>query len=153
MHQNFVKDIYNALQDGYNKLEKYKKIILIDPKFKQPPGMKKGFIQFCKENSFTYEVVADFESQDMKAGDVFIIPNDRHLVMVIEHAKACQLKIGKDIGIISYNDTPLKKVLKNGITTISTDFKAMGRLAAEMVMEQNYCNIENKTELIIRESL
>ena len=39
------------------------------------------------------------------------------------------------IGIISYNETPLKKVVENGITTISTDFKAMGKLLANMILE------------------
>ena len=42
----------------------------------------------------------------------------------ISHEK--KLKLGKDIGIISYNDTPLNKVLAGGIAVISTDFNKMG---------------------------
>jgi DNA-binding LacI/PurR family transcriptional regulator len=38
------------------------------------------------------------------------------------------------IGIISYNETPLKDS-KNGITTISTDFEAMGKILAEMILK------------------
>jgi hypothetical protein len=29
-----------------------------------------------------------------------------------------------------YNETPLKKICRNGITTISTDFEAMGKILA-----------------------
>ena len=153
IHQNFVNDIYNALETGYSKLGKYKKLILIFPAFKQPPGMQEGFIKFCEEHSLAYEIIPDFEDHGLDAGDVYIIPNDRHLVKVIEQAKVQRLKIGTDIGIISYNDTPLKKVVENGITTISTDFKAMGKILGEMILQQKKVQIENASRLIVRGSL
>lgn len=153
VHQNFIQDMYNALNNGYDKLGRYKKVILISPPVKQPPGMKTGFVKFCREKGLDYDVFLDFENRDIEPGDVFIIPNDRHLVLVLERAKERKLKIGRDIGIISYNDTPLKKVIKKGITTISTDFKAMGRLLAQMVIEQKRSTIENQSKLIIRGSL
>jgi len=67
--------------------------------------------------------------------------------------KVKNLKLGVDLGIISYNETPLKKVVENGITTISTDFDAMGRLLATMILDNNKSQIENKSNLIIRHSL
>ena len=41
--------------------------------------------------------------------------------------------IGHNMGVISYNETPIKKVILSGITTISTDFVMMGVIVAEMV--------------------
>lgn len=61
--------------------------------------------------------------------------------------------LGVDFGIISYNDIPLKKVVENGITTISTNFKIMGKTLAEMVLNSQKEQIENPSELIIRNSL
>jgi DNA-binding LacI/PurR family transcriptional regulator len=61
--------------------------------------------------------------------------------------------LGLDFGIISYNETPLKKVVENGITTISTDFNEMGKQLAEMILENKKVQIENKNNLIIRNSL
>jgi DNA-binding transcriptional regulator YhcF (GntR family) len=153
VYQNFVKDIYNALQQGKDRLAKYKKLILIFPDFKQPPGMAEGFLNFCQNYGFDHEVIHDFENRTLASGEVFVIPNDRHLVSVIEQARAQKLTVGKDIGIISYNDTPLKKVVGNGITTISTDFKAMGHTLAKMILEQNKGQVENKSRLIERGSL
>ena len=63
------------------------------------------------------------------------------------------MKLGSDFGIISYNETPLKKVVENGITTISTDFRAMGKIMAEMILKGQKKQIENKCSLIIRKSL
>ncbi|MFP9100319.1 GntR family transcriptional regulator [Flavobacterium sp. RHBU_24] len=153
VHQNFVNDMYKALEKAEPKLRQYNKLILIFPVFKQPPGMQEGFVRFCRDYKFTYEIIPDFENNSITPGEVYVIPNDRHLVNVIEQSRVQHLKIGKDVGIISYNDIPLKKVVGNGITTISTDFNAMGRLLAEMIVLQKKENIENASSLIQRGSL
>ena len=115
--------------------------------------MQEGFMKFCKEYGHSYEIIPDFDNHGLESGDVYVIPNDRDLVNVIEKARKQKLKIGKDVGIISYNDTPLKKVVENGITTISTDFRAMGRILAEMILQQSREQMENASSLIIRGSL
>ncbi len=153
VHQNFVKDMYQALVKAKEKLDKYQQLILIFPGFKEPLGMVEGFLKFCKEFNFGHEVIVDFEVRTIAVGNVYIIPNDRHLVQVIEQSKKQQLRIGQDFGIISYNDTPLKKVVENGITTISTDFKAMGACLTEMIFTNKKEQVENQSQLIIRASL
>lgn len=153
VHQNFVKDIYTALNTGREKIDTYESMVLIFPSFKQPAGMKEGFIQFCEKHGVAYSVIAGVNKYEIQKGTVYIIPNDRDLVSVIEQAREKNLTVGSDIGIISYNDTPLKKVVENGITTISTDFEAMGKILAEMVLQQKREQVENKSRLIERGSL
>lgn len=153
VHQNHTKDTFNALESGKDRLKKYSKLILIFSSYKQPMGMREGFVNFCKEHQFRYDIISNFENQEIQSGDVYIIPDDRHLVNVIEQSKKQKLVIGKDFGIISYNDTPLKKVVADGITTISTDFKEMGRVLAELILDQRKEQIENKSNLIVRNSL
>jgi DNA-binding transcriptional regulator YhcF (GntR family) len=153
VHQNFVTDIYNALSKGISLLKKYEKLYLIYPGHKEPFGMVEGFQIFCKEFDFEHQIISDFTNEEIKKGSVFIIPNDEHLVNVIIQAKKQQLLLGTDFGIISYNDTSLKKVVENGITTISTDFKAMGQTLAEMVVNNKKEQLENPSQLILRKSL
>lgn len=151
--QNFVKDIYDALRIGKPELDKYKKLIIIFPGFREPTGMKLGFEKFCNDFQFEYEIISEFSDKNIKVGEVYLIPNDRDLVRVIEKSKLQNLQIGIDFGIISYNETPLKKVVENGITTISTDFVAMGKIVAKMILNGKKEQIENKCSLIIRNSL
>ena len=153
VHQSFSTDIYSGLQKGKSRLSKYRKLILIFPGNKEPLGMVEGFKKFCNDCLFENEIITSFEENTIHKGDVFIIPTDRHLVNVIEQAKKQDLIIGKDFGIISYNDTPLKKVVESGITTISTDFKIMGKTLASMVLNSRKEQIENPSDLIIRNSL
>lgn len=153
VHQNFVKDIYEAILKGKYLIDKYQKLILLFPGFREPVGMKIGFEKFCADFDIKNEVINGFEDREIPKGAVYIIPNDRDLVRVIEKAKLQHLKLGTDFGIISYNETPLKKVVENGITTISTDFIEMGKILAQMILSGKKEQIENKSELIIRKSL
>lgn len=153
VYQNHQKDIYNGLEKGKTKLNNYEKLILIFPGFREPVGMKIGFEKFCIDYGFSYSVITEFKDKEIKKGQVYIIPDDRDLVKVIEKSKLQNLKLGVDFGIISYNETPLKKVVGNGITTISTDFVAMGKILAQMILKGKKEQIENKSKLIIRHSL
>ncbi|OCB74288.1 GntR family transcriptional regulator [Flavobacterium crassostreae] len=152
VYQNFIKDIYEALKKEKNRLENYSQFILIFPGFREPLGMKEGFIKYCRKNTLKHEIITEFKDRKISKGDLYIIPNDRDLVHVIEASKEQKLKLGTDFGIISYNDTPLKKVVENGITTISTNFHAMGKEMAKMVQKNEKKQIENECNVILRNS-
>lgn len=61
--------------------------------------------------------------------------------------------MGKYVGVISYNETPLKKIILNGITTISTDFQMMGEKAAQLIPEESTEHVEIPFYLTQRSSL
>ncbi len=63
-----------------------------------------------------------------------------------------QWQLGKDIGLISYNETNLKSIIANGVTTITTDFNAMGKTMADMIMNGKRDVVENPFILIDRQS-
>ena len=153
IYQNHEKDIFEGLVKGKTRLNKYKKLVLIFPGFREPRGMKLGFEAFCADYHFDSETITEFTDREITLGELYIIPNDRDLVAVIENARNQNLKLGCDFGIISYNETPLKKVVANGISTISTHFEMMGKILAEMVLKGNNVQIENRSALIIRNSL
>ncbi len=64
-----------------------------------------------------------------------------------------KLKIGKDVGIISYNETPLKEILLDGITVITTDHGFMGETAARLILNDSVEKIKNPFSFIRRKSL
>jgi DNA-binding LacI/PurR family transcriptional regulator len=86
-------------------------------------------------------------------GDVFIVKEETDLANLIKICKAQKLQIGTDVGIISYNETPLKEVLLDGITVISTDHVKMGESAADLILKNSRENIKNPFSFIKRNSL
>ena len=78
---------------------------------------------------------------------------DNDLVVLIERLIESKFRVGKDVGVISYKETPLKKIILNGITTISTDFEAMGVETARIIQQNALRHIEIPFSLTLRPSL
>jgi DNA-binding transcriptional regulator YhcF (GntR family) len=151
--QNFEKDINEALNKSLEKIQSYNKIFFVHrDKRQQFKELEKGFVKFCKANSFDFELLNDVEEHELKKKELFILVEDKDLVTIIKQSKALQLKPGDDVGIISYNDSPFKEIIADGISTISTDFRGMGRSVIEMIFENKTRHIENPSKLIERQS-
>lgn len=153
IYQDFEKDVYDSLIEGYDLLRKYNELIMIFPGGKEPEGRMIGFQRFCKEKDFKSEIIRNLTNKEMKAGEVYFVPSDRNLVRLVKMAAEKNLQLGKDVGIVSFNDTVLKEVVAGGITTISTDFQLMGQTLARMIQERSAEKIRNHSALIQRNSL
>jgi len=151
--QNFKEDINFGLTESIQQLEKYKKLVFVYLKEKQPKELLKGFKKFCKTHQFEYEIIRSLDEKEMTKGDVYLIPDDRTLIRLIKKIKDKKFVIADDIGIISYNDTLLKEIVEGGITTISTDFNKMGENLANMIMKKERKKINNPCRLVERNSL
>ncbi|TVZ57915.1 substrate-binding family protein [Flavobacteriaceae bacterium MAR_2010_105] len=153
IYQNFEDDIYNSLKKATVLLNKYRKMVLLFPEKKQPIGMLNGFQKFRKNTDFQHEVIDTLKNRTLNKGEVYLVLDDQNLITLIKMIRDKNLELGKDIGIISYNETLLKEIVEGGITTISTDFKQMGKRLAEMILNREDLQIENPNSLIIRNSL
>jgi DNA-binding transcriptional regulator YhcF (GntR family) len=154
--QNFELDMYSGLLKAKNELSKYSEIILVSGSntFQFiPKGITDGLYKFTTENSFKCLIVGNMQSIVLQKGQVFIIFNDNEMVELITKCKKESLIIGKDIGIISYDETPVKQILEGGITVISTDFEQMGIQAANIILKKQKGYFENPSEFILRKSL
>ncbi len=153
IYQNFETDIFNSLMEARPMIEKYRKMVLLFPEKRQPTGMLYGFQNYRRETAFNYEIIDTLDGRTLVPGEVYLVLDDQSLIFLIKKLKDQGLVLGSDIGIISYNDTLLKEIVEGGITTISTDFKAMGKRLAEMIRNKEHIKIENPNSLIIRNSL
>ncbi len=155
IYQDFENDIYHALKKGIDKILAYKKLIFIYPENVVHPYPKKtlhGFRKFCVEYVLDFEILNGiYEDTIIKKGDLFITIEESDLVNLVHHARDRNFTLGKDIGIISYNETPLKELLD--ITVISTGFNMMGKTAAKMILEKKKGEIKNPFDFIDRGSL
>jgi DNA-binding transcriptional regulator YhcF (GntR family) len=153
-YESFEQDIYDALEAARERLSKYHTIKLIFPRPSYyPREIVQGFERFCQEYAFTNKLVDDIEAEPMERGEVYITVMEDDLVKLIERILGLGWQVGKDVGVISYNETPLKKIILNGITTISTDFYEMGRIAARLVLEGGHRHQTVPFKLTLRASL
>jgi DNA-binding transcriptional regulator YhcF (GntR family) len=154
IYENFEKDIYDALSKAKDVLAKYHTLKIVFPKKSYfPKEIANGFRKFCQQYAFNHVIVSDISSEPIETGEVYINLMEDDLVILIERIISSKLVLGKDVGVISYNETPLKKLILNGITTISTDFKRMGTMAAEMIKNQEIAHQEVPFYLTLRSSI
>ncbi len=154
VYENFESDIYEALHQALPQLGKYHTLKIIFPEHTYfPQEIITGFVRFCQEFAFNYHIVHSLANETMERGEVYISLMEDDLVTLIERVLFKHWIVGKDVGVISYNETPLKKIILNGITTISTDFKMMGEKAAQLVLENSTAHIAAPFYLTLRSSL
>lgn len=155
IYQDFENDIYNALKEGLSKIAKYEKLILVYPEkavYPYPRRILHGFKKFCIEHEINFEILSEvYEDIILKKGDLFITIEESDLVSLVKQVRDKNYVLGEDIGIISYNDTPLKELL--GITVISTDFNVMGETAARMILNKETGKFKVPFNFIDRNSI
>ncbi len=152
VYQNFEKNLYAILMDSQQLIKKYKRLILVFPDSLRTRDIITGFNKFSKTNTILTEIRNTVVANEIKKNDAYIVIDDNHLVEIIKSVKLKNWKLGQDIGIISYNETNLKSIISDGITTITADFEAMGRTIADMVVSGKKEVIENTFVMIDRKS-
>ena len=154
VYENFEKDIYEALEKALPQLSKYHTIKIIFPaNTYHPIEIIKGFEKFCNQYAFDHVIVSNIAQEKIGDGTVYISLMEDDLVTLIKKIKEAEKKVGVDVGVISYNEIPLKEIILNGITTISTDFKKMGEEAAKMILNNSRNHVAAPFTLNLRSSL
>lgn len=155
IYQDFENDIYNALQKGIEKIKKYNKLILVFPEkvgYPFPRRILTGFKKFCFEFDVNFEIIDKvYDDMVLKEGDLFLTIAETDLVKLVKQIRDEELVLGKNIGVISYNDTPLKELL--GIAVISTDFKFLGKQTATMIENNQKGKLKVPFYFIDRDSI
>ena len=154
VYEDFEHDLYQSLQQAKESLATYQQIRLVFPtQSYYPKEIVQGFINFCRNYAFEYEVVESLVDVTVSVGQVYITVMEDDLLILLERIRNESLQLGKEIGIISYNETPIKRLLFDGISTISTDFETLGRKAAELVLSNERAKWQNPFVFISRASL
>ncbi|WP_437921089.1 GntR family transcriptional regulator [Sphingobacterium sp. LRF_L2] len=152
--ENYEKDIYEALESIREPLSKYDVLKLAFPDNSDyPKAIIKGFYKFCQDYAFEHILVDNVKRESIKKGTCYINLAEDDLVYLLDKVSSKGMDIGKDVGIISYNETPLKKFILNGITTLSTDFKLMGEYAAACITNNLKSRLEVPFYTVLRASV
>jgi DNA-binding LacI/PurR family transcriptional regulator len=111
------------------------------------------FKEYCDSKGYEHFRLTNEDELNVRAGDMYFSVSDRMLGHILEQCKERKLEPGVDVGILSYNETPMKKFISKGISVITTDFKLMGQKAASFAscgLEMDFCV---PTKIFFRESL
>ena len=152
--QDFNQAVYDCLYSGLNLLRKYQEFILVFPENTPHPAETiEAFNRFCSDYQLKHAVLDQIENREVQPGQAYLVIKDSDLVKIVRDCKKNGYQIGSEVGIISYNDTPMKEIVGSGITVISTDFVRMGRDCAHFILSKEKVSEVIPTQLIMRSSL
>ncbi|GIZ08791.1 GntR family transcriptional regulator [Flavobacterium sp. UMI-01] len=152
--QDFGQSFYDALVAAKEHLSRYESIHFVYPSYTNHPMESVAFFKkFAADFKMKYELVTDTKDWKIAKHTAYISVSDRFLGQFLEQAQELNLEPGKDVGILSYNETPMKKFIYKGISVVSTDFKTLGTLGAQFVTQDGSMQHYVPTQLTIRESL
>jgi DNA-binding transcriptional regulator YhcF (GntR family) len=150
--QDFEKDILDVLLLKSDLLEKYQCITLVFPKESHHPlEIINGVEAFCIAMKKQFKLAPNADKIIPSKGIAYIMITENELGTLVKKIRNTDLKLGENVGILSFNETVLKELL--GITVVSTNFSAMGRTAAEMILTKNHLRVKNEFSFIKRQSL
>lgn len=154
VYQNFGKPVYKCLEQHLESIQKYNHFTFYYPPFTYHPKTAIDYFKrFCNDYQIKHSVIFDEEKFRIKKGGLYFLVSDRTLASFLDQCAEKVFEPGRDVGVISYNETPMKKYVKNGISVISTDFELMGQKAAEFVKSNKPVQFEVPTSLKLRSSL
>jgi DNA-binding transcriptional regulator YhcF (GntR family) len=153
--QGFDNTLYDCLTSGVHLIKKYDAMRFIFPmEAEHPRSCIPFFSKFCEDNHLDHELVRrKMEETDITPGVAYLLARHSDVVEFVKICRAKKLKLGTDVGLITFNDTPMLEVIENGISVISTDFKKMGQLTAEHIKNRQKIQTYIPTRLIVRGSL
>lgn len=154
VYQEYDQDIQSALTCGIDLLRKYTRLNLVFPQTEYyPPYIVRGFRIFCQVHEFSHSIIDQIEDTEIRQGEAYIIVSDDDLYAFIKKIKQKNWILGKDCGVVAYNENQVKEILCDGITTISTNHEEIGELAARMILSRKFERIKSPFRFIRRNSL
>jgi len=144
--QDFENDIYNGLISQKETIQSYEHFVFSssDSPFQFiPVGCKIGFKQFCKDAGISFEIIRTLDLTKVKQKTIYLLFNDMELIALLKEVDNRNLILGKDIGIISYDETPMKEILHGGISVLTTDFNRMGAKVASFINGEPFTQESN----------
>lgn len=137
VYQDFENDIYNGLAEGSSAATPKRKLRVITlPTSLYGSIIRKGVERFVREHGMKCEFLTSVPD-NIGPEDTFLVLNsqlDAGLVALAHKIHDSGLQIGSQVRIIAYNESEMNELILGGLTTVSTDFRQMGRLAAEMIL-------------------
>ncbi|MGF1558692.1 MAG: GntR family transcriptional regulator [Flavobacteriaceae bacterium] len=156
IYQDFESNIFESLMEIKEILLKYKEIILVAPEIAPHRfPVIEGFKNFCEQNLFNFSIIEKENIDTIQTNTLYLLTGAKedNLVKIIKFCRNKGYSLGKEIGIISYNETQMKEILEGGITVISTNFYQMGVKAAQLIINRTFAIEANPSRIIVRNSI
>ena len=156
VYQDFANDIVPVLTEVIDDLRGYSCLdVFTMPNCMYGSDTEFSIARFCDQHNLHASFHSGIQERDIHKNQICLFLNsqaDAALFFINEIAKEKKLVIGKDLKLISYNESPICAILFGGLSTISADFEQMGQACAQMVKTGELKKMKCDFKLIRRQT-
>nr|WP_295922850.1 GntR family transcriptional regulator [uncultured Dyadobacter sp.] len=150
--QEFEKSTYSVLETLADRIREFDEIIFYhSPKSLDPKEIVFAFKRFLHDHSVRGQIISEFVPGSVEKGKAYFTLDNFTMWSILKECKSKKLTMGTDVGLLSVNDEPAKEFVD--ITTYSTDFALMGKLAGQAIMQKQQIRVILPNVLIRRKTL
>lgn len=154
--------VYNDFQQGIGHiLERFQHLFLkykaINIVIEEPSVLQREIAEtmqaFTQKHAQACHIYTEFTEAIVRKNEAYLVFSETFLAEMLKVCQNKTLTLGKDLGIVSYHETPLKEVLCGGITVLTANHTQLGKSAAELILQKSQQHVPNPFVFIQRNSL
>jgi len=153
--QEFEESTFAILSSKLDRISKYRRVEVFfrqDAEAAYPQEILSACRRFSTLNRIQLKIHDRYASGTLEKNVLYLTIGDNDLWSLLEDCIDRGFVLGEDIGILSHNESRIKKIVHGGISTWSTDFGQMAEVAARFVLERKPERITIPTVFIDRNS-
>jgi DNA-binding LacI/PurR family transcriptional regulator len=118
-------------------LQKYKKLNLVLPTSEFfGADYIRAFQQFCIRHQFDYQLLDELTPDDIRLNQAYFVMDSADLITLVDFSQQHGLRLGRDLGIVSFSENDYTRLLAGGISVISHPSAEIGRWVAQILGRQ-----------------
>jgi DNA-binding transcriptional regulator YhcF (GntR family) len=146
---------FHSLLPLVKPLKKYKKLVFVCPRKSQcGKNLQPALERLCKQYHIPFSMVKQLDRK-LEKDTAYLLMDDRDLPEFMKLVSFHKLLLGKNVGLLSWNDAPFKTCLNGGISVVTYLYEEIGNAVADYILiGKKDCTPEmNKLCFIERKSL
>ncbi|HEX9955753.1 MAG TPA: GntR family transcriptional regulator [Fibrella sp.] len=129
--------VYEALESKLAILRKYSRLNLVLPEHDCfDADSIRAFQRFCQTYEFDFQLIDELSEGDMQPRQAYFVADSRHLIALVDYSQRTGLRLGQELGIVSFVENEYTRLLAGGVSVIAHPSAEVGRLVAQILSGQ-----------------
>ncbi len=117
-----------ALHERASHMAAFHRLLLFFPDdFRFPQEIHDALEEFCDSQQWVLKVIPAWDERKIQQGDLIFVLEDEILALIVALAEQRNWTLGKELGVVSFEESPFKAAVAGGISTLAYDFEEIAR--------------------------
>ncbi len=144
-------DLYAALLSQTEAFRKYTRLnLVLSEQDTFDAESIRAFQCFCLDQNFDFQLLDDLSAEEIRTQEAYFVADSRHLIALVEYSQRSGLRLGQDLGVVSFIENEYTRLLAGGVSVISHPSAEVGRLVANILSGQASSNQPHSLPLQMR---